>query len=625
MKNIYEQIRSERNEFLNNEVEVVSGYTFSQYNTLKKIHLYYNSHYEKGDYETINGITRKKVFHNISKWRCDVATKMLDIDVKDFMLVGNNPDQDVNVYLLEKELKMWLKKNDMGKLLNEIVRKLPVYGSVVLKKTKDGAQLVDLRYLYNDQAAESLDKGRYVLLRNLMSAGDLRKMKKVWDGVEDVIFNFPGSPAMGYDDNGITNSGSKLYYEGAGNNKASKAVGSPYYEIWERYGEVPLSWFTEKESDEDEYVLAKYVVAGVDKTEKNEKGVIMAENGIVLYKEQIKELPLKEVHYSKTEGRWLGIGIVEDTFEPQRRINEIKNQEAKAMEISSIHLYQSQDRTVASNVLTDMDNGQIIYTKSPISPVATENRDLASFNSATHDNDELADRLTFSYDIVRGENSPATATLGAIQLQSQQVSSVFDFKRENIGLFLEDFIKDLVIPQIEKELNKEHVLRLTGSVEELAKLRNQYAKVWARNEAISRMLNGNIITDMEMQDMMSDMMQKLQETGDKLWIDVPRDFFKNLDFEVDIVITGENKNIFANVQNAQAVLQLAAADPTLFQDPIKRKLMFKVLSNLGMHSSELEDLSNDMQQQGQQPQEGKNIKQVKTEQPNQSPNEIINK
>jgi hypothetical protein len=86
MKDIFSQIRDERADFLNNEIEVVPGYNFSQYNTIKKSHLYYNSHYEKGDYEEVNGVMRKKVFHNLSRWRCEVASKMIDMDIKDFIL-----------------------------------------------------------------------------------------------------------------------------------------------------------------------------------------------------------------------------------------------------------------------------------------------------------------------------------------------------------------------------------------------------------------------------------------------------------------------------------------------------------------------------------------------------------
>jgi hypothetical protein len=312
MKDIFSQIRDERADFLNNEIEVVPGYNFSQYNTIKKSHLYYNSHYEKGDYEEVNGVMRKKIFHNLSRWRCEVASKMIDMDIKDFILVSNKPETDWNVFLLEKELKVWLKKNKMGQLLNEISRLLPVYGSVVLQKTKEGAKLIDLRHFYVDQATDCLDNARYINKRMLLSHQDLRKMaKKGWTNVNEAIDMFSGKYNQGYDLAGVSTSsnGSTLFYEGEGTQNVTKATTAPLVEVYERYGQVPLQWFTDRESDANEYVMAKFCVAGIDSTVKNDEGIVVAEEGLVLYKEQIDEIPFKEVHYTKTEGRWLGVGI----------------------------------------------------------------------------------------------------------------------------------------------------------------------------------------------------------------------------------------------------------------------------------------------------------------------------
>src|ERR1700693_1475158 len=117
-ENIFDAIRQERNDFLYNFVEIVDGYTFNQYVNIKKIHKYYNSHYQDGDYETINGITRKKVFWNIGKRRATIASKQIDIDTKDFLLISENQETEWNVHLLEKELKAYLQKEKYGKLLN---------------------------------------------------------------------------------------------------------------------------------------------------------------------------------------------------------------------------------------------------------------------------------------------------------------------------------------------------------------------------------------------------------------------------------------------------------------------------------------------------------------------------
>ena len=592
MKDIFKQIRDERQDFLQNEIEIVPGYNFSQYSTIKKVHLYFNGHYEKGDYEEINGVLRKKIFHNISNWRCEVATKMIDMDVKDFMLVSNNPETDLNVYILEKELKVWLKRNEMGEILNEISRLLPVYGSVVLQKTNSGAEIVDLRHFYVDQSAKTLKDASYINKRMLLSHRDMRKMKKKgWENVDEAIQSFSGKYTQGYDIAGVSMSsgGSSLFYEGANVGKV-QVQGAPLVEVWERYGEVPLSWFTKNKSDENEYVMAKYCVAGIDQTTKNENGVVMQEEGVILYKEEIDDIPFREVHYNKTEGRWLGIGIVEALFENQRRINEVKNQQARANELASIQIFQTRDDTIASNITTDLANGDILRVKSEITPIATESRNMSAHVETANDIEQHSDNLTFSRDVISGENAPSSATLGAVQLQTQQTTAVFDYKKENIGLFLGSFIKDLVFPQIEKDLNKEHVLRLTGTFDEILKLRDNYATRMANEKIVDAVLKGATVSEEMYQGFYQLALQEIETMGDKIWTKVSVNFFKNLDYNVDVVSTGENKNIYSQINNGNALLQAISADPTILQDPAKKKILFKVMSAMGWHQSELESM-----------------------------------
>jgi len=368
-----------------------------------------------------------------------------------------------------------------------------------------------------------------------------------------------------------------------------------------------LSFITGNESDEDEWVLCRYVVCGIDDVSRNDNRVIMGENGIVLYKEEIKEIPLKEVHYQKTEGRWLGIGVVEATFEAQRRANEIKNQEAHAMEVGSKIIFQSRDDSVASNVTTDLDNGDILTVKSEITPIATELRDLRSFLEASKSVDELADRLTFSFDVVRGEASPSGTTLGAVQIQQQQASSVFDYKRENIGLFLNDYIQDIVFPQIEKDLNKEHLLRYAGTVDEIQSLRKNFATHLANKAVIERILNGDIITEFEQQEIIDKELAKLSGS-DHLWVDIKKNFFKDLDYHVDLVTTGENKNLYAQIINNKGLLDTFAANPMILQDPATRMMVFKIMTALGMRVSELEKIESAVvKQQADQQQQQKQL------------------
>lgn len=575
--NIFQMIRQERLDFLYNYIEIVPAYVFNQYDTLKKIHLYYNSHFVDGDYENVLGVKRKKHFHNISAWRCEVATKMLDLDTKDFSVIGTDPNQDLNTFLLEKELKLWLKTNELGLVLNQIVEELPVYGSVVLEKVKGGARVVDLRFLYNDPTCESLDKARYINIKNYMSIAEMRKMIGVWDNVEEAIQKFKTSYSPQFD----PLVGSVL----------RPTFGSPFIEVWRRYGEVPKSYFTNDEKDNDTWVLARFDCAGVDNISRNDSGITIREEGLILYKEMLKELPLQEVHYTRVKGRWLGRGIVEKTFEEQRRINEIKNQKAKAMEIGALTILQTRSDSVASNILTDVENGYIMTVKDEISQVPTEMRDFVAFDKEEENLAIQSDRQTFSYDVVRGEATPASSTLGAVQLQNAQASSSFEYKRENIGLALSKFIRHIVFPELKKDLDKEHILRFTGSLGDLNKIRDLAATTYARNAQYDSISRGEVPMDEET--LKQQALDELKRGGEKVWIKMEEgfgSFMDKVDWYVDLVITGENRNLQAQINNAQAVLNLLAADPTVLQDPTKRSLIFKILANLGFHISELDQL-----------------------------------
>lgn len=580
--NIFQMIRQERLDFLYNYIEVVPGFVFNHYDTIKKIHLYYNSHFVDGDYENLMGVKRKKVFHNINAWRCEVATKMLDIDTKDFILVGEDPSQDLNVFLLEKELKLWLKTHELGMTLNQIVEELPVYGTVVLEKVKGGARLLDLRFLYIDPTCENLDSARYINYKNYMSIAELRKMKGVWENVDEAIQKFRTSYSPQYD----PLVGSVL----------RPTQGSPFVEVWRRYGEVPKSFFTDNPDDADVWVLARFDVAGVDNVSRTDAGQIIKEEGLVLHKEIIKELPLQEIHYTRTKGRWLGVGIVEKLFEEQRRINEIKNQKSKAMEVGALTILQTKSDSVANNILTDVESGYIMTVKDPITPVPTEMRDFSAFQKEEENIDTVADRKSFSYDTIRGEGTPATATLGAVQMQTAAASSSFDYKRENIGLALSKYIRNIVFPELVKDLDKEHILRFTGSLGDLNHIRDLAATTWARNTQIEQILSGGIPEDEDA--LKQRCMDELKKSGDKLWIKIQQGFasmMEKVDWYVDLVITGENRNMQAQINNAQAVLNLLAADPMALQDPSKKALVFKILTNLGFHSSEIEQLDRQSQ------------------------------
>jgi len=584
-QNIFETIRVERQDYLYNQIEVVPGYTFNQNSNIQKIHKYYNSHYNEGDYETINGITRKRVFWALGKRRATIATKQIDIDTKDFLLISLNQATEWNVNLLEKRLKAWMKTSKYSQILNQIADELPVYGSVILRKTKDGAELADLRYTFLEQSALNLTKSRYLIFKHLMTPEAMREMEGRWDNVREAIDKFCIVSTKAYETGGQVN----------------VQHTTPELEVYERFGEVPASFFendgaiiNDGSQADDDYVFARWIVCGVDNTVQMQNSIDGTTTqvhapGLILFKEQLKkkDSPFKEVHYRKTIGRWQGIGIIEDTFEDQRMINKTKDQEDKANELAALILFQTATDMAAKNVLTDVNNGEILKSTQPINRLDNQNKALVEMQKIAAAYELHADLETFSADFLGGQEPPASATLGAVKTQLQASSSVYDYKKENFGLFLKEFIDDLVFPEFEKEITEKHSFRYTGDLFEMQKLRERVINGYIRQKIFAGEMP--VPSQEEYQQLLQDWTKLYAKDGSRLWIEVEKDFFKNLDYEVSLEITGESKNVQQWLSNLQAVFGLVTQNPLILQNPLYKRLFYKMLAAMGMSISELEN------------------------------------
>lgn len=582
-RTIFDAIRQERRDFLYNHIEIVDGYTFNQYDNIKKIHKYYNSRYNDGDYENIRGITRKKVFWNIGKRRATVASKQIDIDTKDFLLVSEDANTEWNVHILEKELKAWMKKSRYAKILNQISDELPIYGTVVLRKTKDGAELIDLRKFYCEQGAESLKKSRYKIIKHEMTPEAIREMDGVWVNVNDAIEKFAITSTRSYEDSGQVNVENTI----------------PMIEVYERFAEVPLSYMKNDGAlndtdDDNQYTYARFIVAGVDNvvtgpaTPQNPTGQFHAP-GVILFKEELDkdDDPFKECHYRKTKGRWQGIGLIEDLFEDQRMINKTKDQEDKAQELASLILYQTATDMVAKNVLSDVDNGEILKAAAPITRLDNSNRALAEMQAIAQAYELHADLNTFNADSLGGKESPASATLGSVQLQLQTGASVYDYMKEDYGIFLSEFINDLVMPECQKEINKYHLFRYTGDVMEMQRIREKAADGYIRSQVLAGKMAAP--TKEERDYLVKEWSTAYAKQGSHIWLEVFKDFFSNLEYHLSLEITGEGRDVQAWLNNLVTIFKLTGGQSFQSMNPFAKRLLYKILTSMGMSTTELEN------------------------------------
>ncbi len=606
-RTIFAQIRSEIKDFNVNYVSIVPGYSFSQIYTLKRIHLYLNSRYESGtnigistgnttntDIRGSQYLGRDKLFFNIVTPICELAAKELNLDTKDIKLRPLEPKSYFSTYLLEKELKQWLKKNKLGKVLNLLAEEAPKYGSVVLVKTADGAEVVDLRRLILDPTVETIGKSRFVTTIHYMTPTELRETG--WDNVEQAIERF-----------GERNQ-QEPFQDQYGN--TGNMTSTPYIKVHKRYGEVPKWWIDDKAKpgtkDGDAVVKSLFIVAGSEVLQHNAENKVVGELGVILFKSRwYKEWPLKDFHYTKVRGRWLGLGVVEMLFDDQVRMNELKNQKRISMEISAMHLFQTPDKQIVRNLLTDLESGDLLISKGNITPIANEERNLPAFQEEEQSYSSHADRLTFAFSALRGEAPMRREGIGLYNAQAAQANSVFGFKKENLGLFLQEFFNDLVMPNLMKDLTPEHIMRFTGSMQELQKLDQAAAEIFANDTVKDRILNGVVSYKEDLDALKKKAVETYQRNGVSRFIKIKEQFYKDVEFEFDFLITKDQADQDADAQKYQEVWTALAKDKTILDDPRVKLLFYKYAENRGVNPAELElaDQEHQQNQQNAQPQQ----------------------
>lgn len=572
---IFAQVRLEQNNFYSNYIQVVPGYQYNQYYTLKRAHLYLNSKYEDSN----QYMGRDKLFYNVVIPPCEVAMRMLNVDTKNIRLWPTNPKSYFSTYLLEKELKLWLKDNKMARILNQIAEEAPRYGSVVLEKTKDGAELVDLRKLINDPTVENIQDSRFITTIHYMTETELRDSG--WNNIDVAIERFANTSSM------------ESFEDQYGN--LNQIETSPYIKVWKRYGEVPTWWIDDKAkpgSDEgDKLVKSVFIIAGADRFALNTDGKPTGEMGVVLFKSKwYKKWPYKDFHYTKIKGRWLGLGVTEMLFDAQVRMNELKNQKRLSMELSSMHLLQTKDRSIVRNALTDLQNGDIIVSPNGIEPISIEERNLPAFQEEEQSYMGQVDRLSFAYEAIRGQEPSGQTTLGQTQIAVAQSSSVYAFKRENLQIFLREYFNELVLPQLMRDLTPDHIMRFTGSAQELQLLDTAAGELAANDYVKARIIQGKYCTPEEVEFLKQIKIKEYQKLGESRFLKIKKNFYEDANFEFDFIIGNEQADPATMTQNYQTVLtELVNASQTgALNDPRIKLVFSKWAEQMGISQAEFD-------------------------------------
>lgn len=557
------QISSEIEDFKTKQIQVVPGLIFNQYQLLKQVYFYYNSKFQSGE---IDEDGDRKYFYNINKNPCKVFSKAIDFDTKNIRMLTVGGGDPIKTWFMERDLKFWMRDKQFGKVLNRIFKELPIFGSVVLKIIDGTPYFVDLRNFVIEQQAETLESSNYIIEIHNYTPVEFRKVGK----------------EMGWDGDKINKTIEEF----------RKMKDCSHIRIYERYGELP-EYKGGVPTGEWKYKRVFYADVGIDEyNETNE--LVSPKNGVLLKEEDWTPKQTSdmywEFHAEKVGGRWLGVGVVETLIEPQIRENEIANLESKSGYWTSLRLFFTRDPKLAGNLFTDRKNGDTLVGDDPVSQIDMTDRNLSFYNQETQKWLLNRDELVFSNDPIQGDRSPAGTPLGSVQIALSQTLSYFEGIQEEVALGIKEMIYRVIVPQFKKEQNEEHTIRLVGKDLDkyIEMVKNQMVFLEVTKLAIQSLVGKPFPTEDDREAIGFAIEESIRQGKEKT-ITVPKNFYKDIKYDIDIDITGESIDTRIRQATIFAILQAITADPTMTQDPVKKKILYMMMENGGISPDDILD------------------------------------
>lgn len=575
VKTIHELVREAENNDKNGITTSSKYVQFSMRDDIEKTEAYINSKHISGD---VDYMGREKPFFNIVVAARNIWFRATDIDRKNIVIRANSSKTVIPAFLATILLQEWMKKTGFGKFLNDWGLTLATHGSAITKFVeKDGelhCQVMD----WNTMIVDAVDFENNLKIEKLwLTPAQLRKNESYdQELVEKLIDETTTRKTID------------------GTQKDNKSGYIPIYEV---HGSLPLSLLTGKEKDDTTYVQQIHIVSFLAKKDDGKEY-----DDYALYQGREARDPYMITHLLKKDGQTYSGGAVKNLFEAQWMVNHSQKQIKDQLDLASKIIFQtSDDSFVGQNALTSIENGEILKHKinEPLTRLAGS-PDIAAIQSFQASWQSIATQINGISEAMLGQNPPSGSAWRQTQALLQESHSLFETMTETKGLALIDMITNFVIPFFKKTLNNAEEVAAILDAHQIKEIDAKYLpnEVTRRLNAKKKrtILSGAIYNpDEEATDAMEIEAQlkgklegnqrflKPDEVDGTTW----KELFKDLEWTLDIDVTGEARDVQGALATLTTVLQTLAGNPGVLQDP-NIKLVFSKILNLAGGFSPLE-------------------------------------
>lgn len=523
-------VREMESDYIVGTTHVSTYVDISMKETLDRIDAYINSKHISGDTDSLG---REKPFFNIVTAATNIWYRATDIDRKNIKFRATKRKEVIPAFIAGVHLQDWMRRENFGSFLNEWGRTLARYGSAVTKFVEKDGRLIPSVIPWQRLIVDAIDFENNVKI-------------EVIELTEAQLYQ-----REGYDKEMVEKLCDAISTRKTldGHNKDNK---SGYIKLYEVHGNLPLSYLTGKEKDDDIYVQQMHVISFVASKEKGKF------DDFTLVSGREEKDPYMITHLIKEDGQTLSIGAVQHLFEAQWMLNHTVKAIKDQLDLASKLIFQTSDGNfVGQNAVSAIESGDILIhaMNQPITQINNTSHDITSLQNFGAQWKQLGNEINGISEAMLGAAPKSGAPWRQTEALLQESYSLFELMTENKGLATEEMMRRYVIPYLKKGMDTSKEVSATLDMYGITQLDAQYIRNETANRVNNKMiemvLSGQTPTPEEqaqlIQQTQSGIQQDLTDQGnqrfykpsdieDKTW----KDIFKNFEWDIEVDVVGEN-------------------------------------------------------------------------------------
>jgi hypothetical protein len=124
--------------------------------------------------------------------------------------------------------------------------------------------------------------------------------------------------------------------------------------------------------------------------------------------------------------------------------------------------------------------------------------------------------------------------------------------------------------------------------EDIDKLAELVSNVNVKYKILQKVLDTGRLPDVNGLEVLKIISERETKGKGEIQLTVPKDWYKDAKYEIEIDITGESESAAVKAQALITTLQAITTDPTILQDPTKKRIFSKYLEQVGISLADLE-------------------------------------